>query len=141
MKFSPGNHSVHVTTGLMAILDHEDEIAGILAHEAGHIQLGHYNSSVGRSLLWGLLFHALEGNAARRLPEGWAGPGRIGLQQEQEVAADDYGIRTASAAGYSPGAVRAMEKMRPPDSRPPDVSIPILHGQAPSSPEKQRIGY
>ncbi|HRX25962.1 MAG TPA: M48 family metalloprotease, partial [Aminivibrio sp.] len=31
VKFSPGNHSVHVTTGLMAILDEEDEIAGILA--------------------------------------------------------------------------------------------------------------
>jgi len=113
VKFSPGNHSVHVTTGLMAILDEEDEIAGILAHEAGHIQLGHYNSSVGRSLLWGLLFHALDGNTAGEIAGGVGmALAESGFSREQEVAADDYGIRT-SAAGYSPwGLVRAMEKMK-----------------------------
>ena len=31
------NYSVHVTTGLLKILDTEDQIAGILAHETGHI--------------------------------------------------------------------------------------------------------
>jgi putative metalloprotease len=114
VKFSPGNHSVHVTTGLMAILDHEDEIAGILAHEAGHIQLGHYNSSVGRNLLWGLLFHTLKGNAAGEIAGGVGiALAESGFSREQEVAADDYGIRTASAAGFSPwGLVRAMEKMK-----------------------------
>lgn len=114
VKFSPGNHSVHVTTGMMAILDSEDEIAGILAHEAGHIQLGHYNSSVGRSLLWGLLFHALEGNTAGEIAGGVGmALAESGFSREQEVAADDYGIRTSAAAGYSPwGLVRAMEKMK-----------------------------
>ena len=38
-----GNYSVHVTNSLLEMLDTEDEIAGILAHELGHIQLGHYN--------------------------------------------------------------------------------------------------
>ena len=44
-----GNYTVHVTKGLMRILDNEDEIAGILGHELGHIRLGHYesNSSAG----------------------------------------------------------------------------------------------
>ncbi|MBL3539656.1 M48 family metallopeptidase [Aminivibrio sp.] len=114
VEFSPGNHSVHVTTGLMAILDHEDEIAGILAHEVGHIQLGHYNSSVGRSLLWGLLSRAFEGNAAREIVGGVGmALAESGFSREQEVAADDYGIQTAFAAGYSPwGLVRAMEKIK-----------------------------
>jgi putative metalloprotease len=114
VKFSPGNHSVHVTTGLMAILNTEDEIAGILAHEAGHIQLGHYSSSVSRNLLWGLLFNSLKGDAAREIV---GGVGMVlaesGFSREQEVEADDYGIRVSAAAGYSPwGLVRAMERMK-----------------------------
>ena len=114
VKFSSGNHSVHVTTGLMNILDREDEIAGILAHEAGHIKLGHYNSSVGRNILWSLLFRALEGNTAGEVA-GSVGIGlaESGFSREQEVESDDYGIRIAADAGYSPwGLVRAMEKMK-----------------------------
>ncbi len=114
VKFSPGGHTVHVTTGLMVILDAEDEIAGILAHEAGHIQLGHYSSSVSRNLLWGLLFNSLKGDAAREIV---GGVGMVlaesGFSREQEVEADDYGLRVSTAAGYSPwGLVRAMEKMK-----------------------------
>ncbi|MGI6253115.1 MAG: M48 family metallopeptidase [Synergistaceae bacterium] len=114
VQFSPGNHSFHVTTGLMAILDHEDEIAGIMGHEAGHVQLGHYNQSVGRSLLWGLLFHALEGNTTGEIAGGLGmALAESGFSREQEVAADDYGIRVTAKAGYSPwGLVRAMEKMK-----------------------------
>lgn len=114
VKFSSGNHTVHVTTGLMNILDREDEIAGILAHEAGHIKLGHYNSSVGRNILWSLLFRALEGNTAGEVA-GSVGIGlaESGFSREQEVESDDYGIRIAADAGYSPwGLVRAMEKMK-----------------------------
>ena len=114
VKFSSGNHSVHVTTGIMNILDREDEIAGILAHEAGHIKLGHYNSSVGRNLLWSLLFRGLAGNAAGEVA-GSVGIAlaESGFSREQEVESDDYGIRIAADAGYSPwGLVRAMEKMK-----------------------------
>ena len=114
VQFSPGNHSFHVTTGLMAILDNEHEIAGIMGHEAGHVQLGHYNQSVGRNLLWGLLFSALEGNTTREIAGGLGmALAESGFSREQEVAADDYGIRVTKKAGYSPwGLVRAMEKMK-----------------------------
>lgn len=114
VHFSPGNHSFHVTYGLMAILDNEDEIAGIMGHEAGHVQLGHYNQSVGRNLLWGLLFHALEGNTAGEIAGGVGmALAESGFSREQEVAADDYGLRVSAKAGYSPwGLVRAMEKMK-----------------------------
>ena len=32
----------HVTLGLLRILGTEDEIAGVLGHEIGHVRLGHY---------------------------------------------------------------------------------------------------
>lgn len=47
VKFkSQKNFSVHVTTGLMRILNHEDEIAGVLGHEIGHVKLGDRKSVV-----------------------------------------------------------------------------------------------
>ena len=39
-----GKISVHVTRGLMRVLDTEDEVAGVLGHELGHIRLGHYEA-------------------------------------------------------------------------------------------------
>ncbi|MBQ7267260.1 MAG: M48 family metalloprotease, partial [Synergistaceae bacterium] len=41
-----GNFDVHVTRGLMRILDNEGEIAGVLGHVIGHVQLGHYNTAL-----------------------------------------------------------------------------------------------
>ena len=56
VKFkSTNNYSVHVTRGLMKILNTEDEIAGILGHEIGHVKLGHYSSGVGRAVGWAVL--------------------------------------------------------------------------------------
>ena len=43
VKFkSEKDFSVHVTQGLMKILNTEEEIAGVLGHEIGHVRLGHY---------------------------------------------------------------------------------------------------
>ena len=48
VKFkSESKFSVHVTQGLMDILTSEDEIAGVLGHEIGHVRLGHYSKGVG----------------------------------------------------------------------------------------------
>ena len=114
IAFGPDKQELHVTRGLMNLLRSEDEIAGILAHEAGHIRLGHYKSTVGRSIAWTLLATLLKGD---RVGETIAGVGiglaESGFSREQEVAADDYGVRLSAAAGYSPwGLFRAMERMK-----------------------------
>ena len=49
--FSVGSYSVSVTTGMLDLLDSEDELAGVLAHELGHVKLNHYGSTVGRGVL------------------------------------------------------------------------------------------
>ncbi|HPI97726.1 MAG TPA: M48 family metalloprotease, partial [Synergistales bacterium] len=58
VSFSMNQYSVHVTTGMLEILENEDQIAGILGHETGHIKLGHYKETMGRNLLWVLLYRA-----------------------------------------------------------------------------------
>ncbi|WP_286846415.1 MULTISPECIES: M48 family metallopeptidase [Aminobacterium] len=113
VQFSGDNRSVHVTSGLMNLLDTEDEIAGILGHETGHIKLNHYGSTVGRNLLWTLLFKNIKGSSGEILANLGVGLAESGFSREQEVEADDYGVDLAVKVGYSPwGLVKALEKMR-----------------------------
>lgn len=113
VKFkSQKDFSVHVTKGLMKILDTEEQIAGVLGHEIGHVKLGHYDKGVGRAVGWTLLGIALgkaggiaqtAGNVGIQLAES-------GFSRGQEVEADDYGTELLKRAGYDPyGLYRAMK--------------------------------
>ena len=113
VKFkSQKDFSVHVTKGLMKILDSEEQIAGVLGHEIGHVKLGHYNKGVERAVGWTLLGIALgraggiaqtAGNVGIQLAES-------GFSRGQEVEADDYGTELLKRAGYNPyGLYRAMK--------------------------------
>ena len=117
VKFqNQNNYSVHVTKGLMKILNTEEEIAGVLGHEIGHVKLGHYNKGVTRAVGW-----AVAGNLLGRIG-GWGGlaaqaAGQVGskliesgFSREQEVEADDYGTELLKKAGYDPyGLYNAMK--------------------------------
>lgn len=122
VKFqSQKNFSVHVTTGLMRILNHEDEVAGVLGHEIGHVKLGHYGKGVARNVGWavlgGLLGRAAGGTTAGAIAQT-AGNVAInlaesGFSREQEVEADDYGTELLVKAGYRPdGLYRAMKAFK-----------------------------
>ena len=122
VKFKSENKfSVHVTQGLMNILASEDEIAGVLGHEIGHVRLNHYSKGVNRAV------GTAVGKAAARslLGQFFGGIGQIignigvsvaadlaesGFSREQEIEADDYGTELLVKAGYSPdGLYRAMK--------------------------------
>ena len=112
VTFSLNKYSITVTKGMLELLDNEDELAGVLAHEIGHIKLNHYGRTVTRSILWGLLFRAAGSSSGiDPLDLGYA-LAESGFSREQEVEADDYGIELAAKAGYDPwGLVHALEKM------------------------------
>ena len=117
VKFkSQNDFSVHVTAGLMKILNSEEEVAGVLGHEIGHVRLGHYNQGVGRAVGWtiaGTLLGRI-GGLAGAIAQG---AGQIGMNlaesgfsRGQEVEADDYGTELLKRAGYDPyGLYRAMK--------------------------------
>jgi putative metalloprotease len=113
VSFSLNKYSITVTKGMLKLLDSEDELAGVLAHEIGHIKLNHYGRTVTRSILWGLLFRKVGSSSGiDPLDIGYA-LAESGFSREQEVEADDYGIELAARAGYDPwGLVRALEKMK-----------------------------
>ncbi len=109
---SQNNFSVHVTAGLMKILNHEDEIAGVLGHEIGHVRLGHYNKGVGRAVGWTILGTLLgkAGGVAQAVGSVGMNLAESGFSRGQEVDADDYGTELLKRAGYDPyGLYRAMK--------------------------------
>jgi putative metalloprotease len=116
VKFqSSKKYSVHVTEGLMQILNSSDEVAGILGHEVGHVKLGHYNQGVQRNVGWSVLGALLgkAGGVAKIAGAVGMNLAESGFSREQEVEADDYGAELARKAGYSPwGLYNAMKTFK-----------------------------
>ena len=116
VKFqSSNNFSVHVTEGLMQVLNGSDEIGGILGHEVGHVKLGHYNKGVQRNVGWSILGALLgkAGGVAEIAGAVGMNLAESGFSREQEVDADDYGMDLAVRAGYSPwGLYKAMKSFK-----------------------------
>ncbi|MDR3265306.1 MAG: M48 family metallopeptidase [Synergistaceae bacterium] len=116
VKFeSSDNFSVHVTQGLMQVLNSPDEIAGVLGHEVGHVKRGHYDRSVRRNVGWSVLGSILgkAGGLAGAAGSVGMNLAESGFSREQEVEADDYGMDLSVKAGYSPwGLYNAMKSFK-----------------------------
>lgn len=114
----PGGH-VFIGSGLVDLMDTEDELASVLGHEVEHID--HYHCAE-RYQLEARLRRIGAGDLAgiAELPLGIF---RAGYSKDQELEADREGTRLAVMASYSPlGAVRlfeAFERMEQHRSEPP----------------------
>lgn len=103
---------IYVTRGLMAIVNSEDELASVLAHELGHIVADHSERQQRRSV-----FRSI-GVAAVSLITGSERLSRIAGQaaelftlrysRAQEYESDDIGIRYLRETGYDPHAAGDM---------------------------------
>ena len=106
----PGG-AVTVLQGLLDKLDPVDgvdQLAGVLAHEIGHVVRRHHIRNLGRSLGIGVLTTAVFGDldaltgslvgAADRLTA-------LSFSRQQEADADDFGARLAHRAGFQPAAL------------------------------------
>lgn len=115
----PGGY-VYVTRQLLALMNDEAELAGVLGHEVGHVAARHSEKrqkAAQRNSIIGLLGQI---GAAVLLGDGTAG--QLGQQvfgtgsqlltlkysRKQEEEADDLGVRYLSTAGYDPRALSSM---------------------------------
>lgn len=115
----PGGY-VYLTRQLMALMNDEAEMAGVLGHEVGHVAARHSEKrqkAATRNSIIGIL-----GQIGSQVLLGDSSLGRIGQEifgtgsqlltlkysREQEYEADDLGIRYLASAGYDPKALSTM---------------------------------
>lgn len=102
----PGGY-VYVTRGLLALVNNEAELAGVIGHEIGHIIFHHGAKMMVRSI--GAQILSLGGAIAS--PEnagGWLAVStalfnqiNLGYGREAEIESDEHGILSGSEAGYN----------------------------------------
>jgi len=113
---------IYVHTGLVKAVENEGQLAGVLAHEIGHVALRHSTNQASKANLIGLP----AAMAAAVIGQGSAGAqaGQIGLglgvntvllkySRDAERQSDAYGARLMSEAGYNPlEMARFFEKLQ-----------------------------
>lgn len=120
---APGGY-IYIFKGLIEKVDNDDQLAGVIAHEVGHIVARHsikkLQASQGYSLLRVLLAAASApgdvGNAAdlafMNLMTGYG--------REDELLADQLSARYEKLAGYNPeGMIKFLEKLQEINKRKP----------------------
>jgi predicted Zn-dependent protease len=118
----PGGY-VYITRGLLALAENEAEMAGVLGHEIGHVTARHSAQRQTRATGAGVLATLgtigaaiLGGEMAGQLAQQVTGVGAqaylAGYSREQELEADQLGIRYLARAGYDARAMASfLEKL------------------------------
>ena len=107
----PGGY-VYVSRGLMALANDEAELAGVLAHEIGHVTARHSAqrmsrgilASLGAAVLGAAVGEPILGNAARVAVGAYV----QGFSRDQEFEADQLGVRYLTRAGFDPMAMASF---------------------------------
>ncbi|MFN3713268.1 MAG: M48 family metalloprotease [Alcanivoracaceae bacterium] len=117
---APGGY-VFITKGLLARLQNESELAGVLAHEIGHVVAMHHLTAIrkeARMKLAGMAVElALDDNVQEKEQlRVLAGGARLvyarGLDRRDEYDADRIGVILAARAGYDPyGLVTVLQTL------------------------------
>jgi len=102
----PGGY-IYVTRGILAHLNSEAQLAGVVGHECGHVTARHSAQQITKQQLYGLGL----GIAGVLSPtvQHYSGLAQQGLQllflsysRENETQADELGVQYATKAGYDP---------------------------------------
>jgi predicted Zn-dependent protease len=105
---TPGGF-IYIYRGLLEAANDEAELAGIIAHEAGHVVARHTARSIvtafGLDAVTRLALGKNAGLLTRLAARGGAKGLLLAHSREEESEADEHGARYAAAAGYDPQAL------------------------------------
>ena len=127
--FALPNGSIYINTGLLALLDDENQLAAVIAHEITHVSGRHTylrNRSLRKKMLainimntigtWNPLGGAtgLAINLIATISPFMLAVSVLGYSREQEKEADLEGLKAATAAGFAPegmpNSFKAMQR-------------------------------
>ena len=115
----PGGQ-IFMTFGLLRLLDSEDEVAGVLGHEVGHVVGRHSNEQMAKAQLSQGLVSAVVmaggseyGMAAGQMAQFVSQLKNTAYGRDDELESDQLGVRFMVRAGYDPNAlIRVMEVLK-----------------------------
>lgn len=135
---TPGGY-LYVYSGLIMAADNEAELAGVMAHETGHVVARHSARQMVDAYGLEAIASLALGNNPSLLGQLVAGVGEKGFMlansRSDETEADEYGARYSSAAGYDPhGLVTFFDKLRRQEGNSPRI-LSILSDH-PATPDR-----
>ena len=119
--------NIFINSGLFEAMENEEELAGILSHEIAHVVCRHISQRIERQSKIGLItlagiaagiFLGLEGagTASSALTLGSVAAGQsisLAYSREDEIQADQLGLKYLNKAGYSgAGLLTMLKKIR-----------------------------
>jgi predicted Zn-dependent protease len=133
----PGRHLV-VHTGLIQFADHQEEIAGVVAHEIAHIESGHVvkklGKEIGLSILMNLTLGDIGGEVVRNaLSTITSTAYDRSLEKEADLKAVDYMIAAKMNPTYLASFLEKLDKQ----SQTPEV----LQWVSTHPDSKERVSY
>jgi predicted Zn-dependent protease len=103
----PGGY-IYVTRGLLALAQDESQVAGVIAHEMGHVNARHSAQQMSQDLLANIGLQAIGiatgSNVATQMGGIGADLYMKGYSRSHEFEADALGVKYLAAAGYDPYA-------------------------------------
>jgi Zn-dependent protease with chaperone function len=106
---------VHVDMGLLNTVSSDDELAGVMAHEMGHVERRHAVTLQEKANILGVLIGVLSILSPIAYALGGYG-GDLAMNKfsrQDELQADQYGLLLMSRAGYDPQAmIDFMDQLR-----------------------------
>lgn len=126
----PGGY-VYLNTGLINIAS-DDELAGVLAHEVGHIAARHsvkrLQAVMGYKIVMSIALRISRQESVVQATDIIFNIGSLGYSRQDELLADKLAVRYSKRAGYSPyGIITFFEKLKVEQSkRGPNLKIHFL---------------
>jgi predicted Zn-dependent protease len=102
---APGGF-IHITRGMLALLQDEAELANVLGHEIGHVTAKHTLNAIQKSKVFGA---AAKATGKERLTQiasvGYDVLLENNFDRNDETAADRIGVTLSNGVGYSPAGL------------------------------------
>ena len=145
--FAMGGGKVGVYTGLFKIIENDDQLASVLAHEIAHVAAKHVNERLSQDMMiqgGGLLVGgimsstgtgALTANAVLDAYGLSTGISSVSFDRNKEKEADHIGVMYMARAGYNPEqSIRVIERLE--EATAGLAAPPAFLSTHPSNPER-----
>lgn len=141
---------LYVTRGLLTLATDASEVAAVLAHEMAHVTADHAAQRQNQALTAAIVNNVVTdaaGDTPAQIAVATSQRTLAGFSQQQELEADQIGIRTIAAAGYDPyAASRFLQSMgRFDDYRASigfnDAQAPDFLASHPSNPSRVGLAF